>query len=116
MPNGHTTPGWKPFDKRASMLAVQTSLRCLTSLYFFQHKVIFSVKVSLIWPSLIIQFSQKQMGQMLRPWKTIIELELDAPKAVFQQIADGIIEEIQKGRLLPGTPCRVAANWPPVLA
>jgi GntR family transcriptional regulator/MocR family aminotransferase len=44
------------------------------------------------------------MGQMLRPWKTILELELDAPKAVFQQIADGIIEEIQKGRLLPGTP------------
>ncbi len=41
---------------------------------------------------------------MLRPWKTILELELDAPKAVFQQIADGIIEEIQKGRLLPGTP------------
>ncbi len=44
------------------------------------------------------------MGQMLRPWKTILELELDAPKAVFQQIADGIIEEIQKGRLRPGTP------------
>ncbi len=44
------------------------------------------------------------MGQMLRPWKTILDLKLDAPTAVFGQIANGIVDEIQKGRLLPGTP------------
>ncbi|MBL0912104.1 MAG: PLP-dependent aminotransferase family protein [Bacteroidia bacterium] len=41
---------------------------------------------------------------MLRPWKTILSIELDCGKAVFQQIADGIIQEIRRGRLKPGTP------------
>ncbi|MBN9296825.1 MAG: PLP-dependent aminotransferase family protein [Filimonas sp.] len=44
------------------------------------------------------------MGQTLRPWKTIIPLALDGDKAVYQQIADGIIMEIKRGRLKPGTP------------
>ncbi len=39
---------------------------------------------------------------MLRPWKTILQLELNSGKAVFLQIADGIIGEIKKGRLKPG--------------
>ncbi len=39
---------------------------------------------------------------MLRPWKTILNLEIGADKAVFQQIADGLIAEIIKGRLKPG--------------
>lgn len=42
------------------------------------------------------------MGQMLRPWKTILNLEIGTDKAVFQQIADGLISEIIKGRLKPG--------------
>ncbi|HVI48623.1 MAG TPA: PLP-dependent aminotransferase family protein [Chitinophaga sp.] len=41
---------------------------------------------------------------MLRPWKTILHINLDCEKAVFQQIADGITEEIRKGRLQPGMP------------
>lgn len=41
---------------------------------------------------------------MLRPWKTILSIELDGRKAVFQQIADGIIREIRRGRLKPGDP------------
>ncbi len=44
------------------------------------------------------------MGQMLRPWKTILTLDLQSERAVFQQIADGIVSEILKGRLQPGTP------------
>lgn len=43
------------------------------------------------------------MVQMLRPWKTILDIELNSDKAVFLQIADGIIREIKKGRLKPGT-------------
>ena len=41
---------------------------------------------------------------MLRPWKTILTVNLDCDKAVYQQIADGIIREIKKGRLSPGMP------------
>jgi len=44
------------------------------------------------------------MGQMLRPWKTIISISLTSDKSVYRQIADGIINEIKKGRLKPGTP------------
>jgi len=40
---------------------------------------------------------------MLRPWNTILKIEIKNKKAVFQQIADGITEEIKKGRLTPGT-------------
>ncbi|WP_083252118.1 PLP-dependent aminotransferase family protein [Pedobacter steynii] len=54
------------------------------------------------WRIEIIQFLLKLMGQMLRPWKTILNIELGSHKAVFQQIADGIIGEIRKGRLKPG--------------
>lgn len=43
------------------------------------------------------------MGQMLRPWKTILPIEIESGKAVFKQIAEGIIAEIRKGRLTPGT-------------
>ena len=39
---------------------------------------------------------------MLRPWKTLLNIELGTDKAVFQQIADGVIAEILKGRLKPG--------------
>ncbi len=41
---------------------------------------------------------------MLRPWKTILTINLDCEKPVYQQIADGIITEIRKGRLRPGMP------------
>lgn len=44
------------------------------------------------------------MGQMLRPWKTILSIEVKSSKAVYQQIAEGIIDEIGRGRLKPGTP------------
>ncbi|SHG39210.1 GntR family transcriptional regulator / MocR family aminotransferase [Pedobacter caeni] len=54
------------------------------------------------WMGEIIQFLLKLMGQMLRPWKTILNIELGSHKSVFQQIADGIIGEIKKGRLKPG--------------
>ncbi|WP_342332247.1 PLP-dependent aminotransferase family protein [Pedobacter sp. FW305-3-2-15-E-R2A2] len=54
------------------------------------------------WTTKIIQFLLKLMGQMLRPWKTILNIELGSHKSVFQQIADGIIGEIKKGRLKPG--------------
>ncbi|WP_182959423.1 MocR-like pyridoxine biosynthesis transcription factor PdxR [Pedobacter gandavensis] len=39
---------------------------------------------------------------MLRPWKTVLNIELGSNKSVFQQIADGLIAEIMKGRLKPG--------------
>ncbi|WP_316820958.1 PLP-dependent aminotransferase family protein [Pedobacter gandavensis] len=39
---------------------------------------------------------------MLRPWKTILNLEFGTEKSVFQQIADQLIAEIIKGRLKPG--------------
>lgn len=52
----------------------------------------------------IIQFSIKQMGQMLRPWNTILAIDFGHERAVYQQIADGIVTEIKKGRLRPGTP------------
>lgn len=41
---------------------------------------------------------------MLRPWKTILSLELKSEKAVYRQIAEGLVEEIKRGRLKPGTP------------
>lgn len=45
------------------------------------------------------------MVQMLRPWKTILTLDFDNPHlSVYRQIADGIVTEIKKGRLKPGTP------------
>ncbi|WP_316752347.1 PLP-dependent aminotransferase family protein [Pedobacter gandavensis] len=39
---------------------------------------------------------------MLRPWKTVLNIELGTDKSVFEQIADGLIAEILKGRLKPG--------------
>jgi GntR family transcriptional regulator/MocR family aminotransferase len=44
------------------------------------------------------------MVQKLRPWKTAIHLNLDGKRAIYRQVADGIVSEIKKGRLLPGTP------------
>ncbi|MBS0029033.1 PLP-dependent aminotransferase family protein [Chitinophaga sp. 22321] len=41
---------------------------------------------------------------MLRPWNTILAIDVDKQLSVYQQIADGIIAEIRKGRLKPGTP------------
>ncbi|RPE13974.1 PLP-dependent aminotransferase family protein [Chitinophaga lutea] len=41
---------------------------------------------------------------MLRPWHTILPIDFGNELAVYQQIADGIIAEIKKGRLRPGTP------------
>ncbi|MEC4113819.1 MocR-like pyridoxine biosynthesis transcription factor PdxR [Myroides pelagicus] len=40
---------------------------------------------------------------MLRPWKLEIELTSDSQKALYLQIADAIIEDIQMGRLQSGT-------------
>ena len=43
------------------------------------------------------------MGQILRPWKTVLNIELNSDKAIYLQIADALIEEIKRGRLKPGT-------------
>jgi hypothetical protein len=53
------------------------------------------------------------MGQMLRLWKTILELELDALKVIYGQIAGGVIEEIQiqKAGCSVPLPYRAATNW-----
>ena len=40
---------------------------------------------------------------MLRPWNTILSLDFTQEQSVYQQIAEGIIREIKKGRLKPGT-------------
>jgi GntR family transcriptional regulator/MocR family aminotransferase len=41
---------------------------------------------------------------MLRPWNTMLPVDVNKQLSVYQQIADGIIAEIRKGRLKPGTP------------
>ncbi len=41
---------------------------------------------------------------MLRPWKTVLTIDFNHQLPVYQQIADGIVAEIKKGRLKPGTP------------
>lgn len=41
---------------------------------------------------------------MLRPWKTILSIDFNHQLPVYQQIADGIVVEIKKGRLKPGSP------------
>ncbi len=38
---------------------------------------------------------------MLRPWNLKLELEKDADQAIYLQIAEKIIDEIQTGRLPP---------------
>lgn len=43
------------------------------------------------------------MVQILRPWKLEIHLDYGAEKAVYLQIADAIIADIQSGRLKKGT-------------
>src|SRR5690606_35224135 len=40
---------------------------------------------------------------MLRPWNLKLELEKDADQAIYLQIAEKIIDEIQTGRLPPAT-------------
>lgn len=40
---------------------------------------------------------------MLRPWKLEIQLDHQSDKAIYLQIADAIIEDIQSGRLKQGT-------------
>lgn len=44
------------------------------------------------------------MVQKLRPWKTILSIEVHSDKPVYRQIAEGIIAEIKRGRFKPGTP------------
>lgn len=39
---------------------------------------------------------------MLRPWKIEIQLDKKSGKAVYLQIADAIVSDIQSGRLKPG--------------
>jgi len=39
---------------------------------------------------------------MLRPWKINIQLDKKSGKAVYLQIADAIVSDIQSGRLKPG--------------
>ncbi|MDF0606693.1 PLP-dependent aminotransferase family protein [Neisseriaceae bacterium TC5R-5] len=41
---------------------------------------------------------------MLRPWKMLLEIKRDHALAIHLQIAQHFCEEIQRGRLLPGTP------------
>lgn len=43
------------------------------------------------------------MVQKLRPWKTVIQLNLNCERSIYRQVADGIVAEIKKGRLPPGT-------------
>lgn len=43
------------------------------------------------------------MVQKLRPWKTVIALNFDCERPLYRQIADSIVEEIKRGRLVPGT-------------
>ena len=40
---------------------------------------------------------------MLRPWKLEIQLDYQSDKAIYLQIADAVIEDIQSGRLKKGT-------------
>lgn len=40
---------------------------------------------------------------MLRPWKLKVDIRRDAGTAIYLQIAQRVIEEIQRGRLVPGT-------------
>jgi GntR family transcriptional regulator/MocR family aminotransferase len=44
------------------------------------------------------------MVQMLRPWNTILTIDFNHELSVYQQIADGIVAEIKKGRLKQGAP------------
>ena len=39
---------------------------------------------------------------MLRPWKLKVDIRRDAGVAIYLQIAQRVIEEIQRGRLVPG--------------
>lgn len=40
---------------------------------------------------------------MLRPWKLALQLDPEQGKALYLQIADAIIADIQSGRLKSGT-------------
>lgn len=59
-------------------------------------------KVLYIWTVIMIQFLQKQIVQMLRDWKFEIQLDEQSNKAIYLQIADAIVTDIQSGRLKTG--------------
>lgn len=44
---------------------------------------------------------------MIRPWNLEMQLDFQAEKSVYLQIADAIIEAIRSGRLKKEKPCRV---------
>lgn len=50
-----------------------------------------------------MQFLNKQVVQMLRPWKLEIRIDDECGKAIYLQIADAVIADIQSGRLKKGT-------------
>lgn len=59
-------------------------------------------KVLYIWTTIVIQFLQKQIVQMLRKWNFELQLDEKSGKAIYLQIADAIIKDIHSGRLKPG--------------
>lgn len=48
---------------------------------------------------------------MLRPWKLEIQLDYQSDKAIYLQIADAVIEDIQSGRLKKERLCQAVVNW-----
>lgn len=64
--------------------------------------MIYDAKMNEFWTTFVIQKSQKQVVQMLRPWNLEIILNVDSGKAVFLQIADAIIVAIKTGNLHRG--------------
>ena len=58
-------------------------------------------KLLYLWRTLVIQFLQNQLVQMLRDWKFELRLDAKSGKAVYLQIADALIKDIHSGRLKP---------------
>ena len=61
-----------------------------------------SPKLYYLWTTQLTQFKLKQIVQMLRPWQLEIQLNTNAEKAIYLQIADAIIEAIKTGILNSG--------------
>lgn len=77
-------------------------------IYCFLHYC--DTKVLYLWTIKLIQFSQNKVVQMLRGWKFEIQLDEQSGKAIYLQIADAIIKDIQSGRLRPGDPLPGSRN------
>ncbi len=61
-----------------------------------------STKVAFLWTIFVVQNYQKQIVQMLRPWKWELLLDKESGKALFLQIADAIIAAVKNGNLSSG--------------